>query len=341
MEVKNNIFTKIRNKYYEKQADRNTGFNRGQMVYSAATIPTSVASIGAIAAMRKASVISKADSVELSKAVQQGLKDSNLAEKGVKVFKMQEIALPKQAKDFVNLFTKDNFSKKDKKALKALAEEMRNNPLMKKLLGNNQNVDLSESVKKGANAIQFKFGLNAGYLPKANKIITPSHHLQTSVFHEMGHALNANGNKLLKGLQKVRPLALIAPAIILTASLLNKRKTTDTPKENDNAIQKGADFVKKNAAGLTALSMLPIVLEEGIATLRGQGIAKNLVKNGNLSKEILKKVKLTNLGGFASYALTLVGTALAVKTAITVKDKIQAKHEAKYAEKLNKANNNK
>ena len=341
MEVKNNIFTKIRNKYYEKQADRNTGFNRGQMVYSAATIPTSVASIGAIAAMRKASVISKADSVELSKAVQQGLKDSNLAEKGVKVFKMQEIALPKKAQDLVNLFKNDLFTKKDKKALKALAEEMRNNPLMKKLLGNNQNVDLSESVKKGINAIQFKLGLNAGYLPKANKIITPSHHLQTSVFHEMGHALNANGNKLLKGLQKVRPLALIAPAIILTASLLNKRKTTDTPKENDNAIQKGADFVKKNAAGLTALSMLPIVLEEGIATLRGQGIAKNLVKNGNLSKEILKKVKLTNLGGFASYALTLVGTALAVKTAITVKDKIQAKHEAKYADKLNQANNNK
>ena len=345
MEVKNNIFTKIRNKYYEKQADRNTGFNRGQLVYSAATTPVGIASLGSMFAMRKVSEISKADSIELSKAVQKGLKDSGLAEKGVKVFKIQERALPKNMDSYTDfladhLFGLD-FGKKDKKALNALAEEIKSNKKIQQLTKRIENFDLKKAAKGTPMAMQYKLGLNAGFLPHANKIITPSNHLQTSVFHEMGHALNANGNKLLKNLQKVRPVAMVLPAVILMVSLLNKRKTTDAPKENDKAMQKGADFVKKNAAGLTVLSMLPMVLEEGLATLRGQGIAKNLVKSGDLSKEILKKVKLTNLGGFASYALMLIGTALGVKAAITVKDKIQAKHEAKYTEKLNKANNNK
>lgn len=336
MDVKNNVIQNIKDKYYQRQAKKNKGVLAGQTVASLASTPASLLGLASLAGMRKVSTISQADSVELSKAVQKGLKDSGLYEKGVRVFKMKEIPLPKKMESLVESFVSDSiYGKKDKKALDALAQEFANCGVMKKLKKVIPDLDVKDGIKSNPNAIQYKFGLNAGFLPKANKIITPSKHLQTSVFHEMGHALNANGGKLLKGLQKVRPVAMLAPAVILLVSLLNKRKTTDAPQQGDNAIQKGADFVKKNAAGLTALSMLPMLLEEGLASLRGQGIAKNLVKSGDLSKALLKKVRLTNLGGFASYALAVVGTALAAKAAIVVKDKIQAKHEAKVAEKLN------
>ena len=339
MDVKNNVIQNIKDKYYQRQAKKNKGFVAAQTASSLVSLPVSALSIASLAGMRKISEISQADSVELSKAVQKGLKDSGLYDKGVKVFKMKEIPLPKTMEDITKFLTSGvEYGKKDKKALEALATELCSGATMKKLKKLMPDFDIKDVIKLNPNALQFKLGINAGFLPKANKIVTPSKHLQTSVFHEMGHALNANGGKLLKALQKARPVAMIVPTVILLVSLLNKRKTTDAPQAGDNAIQKGADFVKKNAAGLTALSMLPMLLEEGIASLRGQGIAKNLVKSGDLSKALLKKVRLTNLGGFASYALAVVGAALAAKTAVVVKDKIQAKHEAKVAEKLN--NNN-
>ena len=43
------------------------------------------------------------------------------------------------------------------------------------------------------------------------------------------------------------------------------------------------------------LSFMPMVAEEEIASLRGQKVAKKLVNNGNLSKELFKKLSLQTL----------------------------------------------
>ena len=318
---------------------RNKGIIRASCIPMAITTPASVASIKLINIMKKVSNISKGDSIELSKAVQKGLHETGLYDKGVRVYKIKENpTLSEFMKKIIELVKKfitkkvdknsisetetlvknlTKYDRKDLKALNAITEEVRGN----------------EEIAK-FQALIFKEGANACYLPHANKIITPDKSLQTSVFHEMGHALNNNGGMLLKVLQKARPLAKITPAIILLIALLNKRKTTDKPKENDSKLQKGADFVKKNAGILTGLSFVPMILEEGIASLRGQKIAKNLIKTGELSKELFKKVKLTNLCGFASYALAGIIGYIGAKLAVKVKDKIQAEYETKKYNKI-------
>lgn len=84
------------------------------------------------------------------------------------------------------------------------------------------------------------------------------------------------------------------------------------------------------------LSFMPMVAEEEIASLRGQKVAKKLVNNGNLSKELFKKIKLTNLSGFATYALTAIATGVGTYLAVKAKDSIQAKYKQKKIEKFQK-----
>ena len=333
---------------------RNKGIIRAAYVPALVGIPAGVISCNALEFMKKTSTISKADSVELSKAVQEGLKQTGLYDKGVRVYKIKENPVLSNAiksykeflsslfegkadmeslEDFSEIFKNIfKYDKKDKKALGAITEELKSNKKvarLEKILG--QNI-AEESAK--FQALMFKEGSNACYLPHANKIITPDKTLQTSVFHEIGHALNNNGGIILKGLQKCRPLAKTIPSVVLLISLFNKRKTTDKPQENDSKIQKGADFVKKNAGIIAGLSFLPMVLEEGIASLRGQKVAKNLVKDNILSKDLFKKIKLTNLGGFSTYALAAVIAGIGTHLAIKVKDNIQAKYEEKKMQKF-------
>ena len=334
---------------------RNRGVIRASYVPAIASIPVGYINGAALKFMKKTSTITPKDSVELSKAVQEGLKQTGLYEKGVRVYKIKEnptiLELIKKSKKMISdmISGKNNFEcmeefiqtskdvlkydRKDYKALNAIAEQLRSNKRFARL--ENTTKGITDILAK-YQALMFKEGINACYLPKANKIITPNKSLQTSVFHEMGHALNNNGGILLKSMQKCRPLAKIMPSVILLISLLNKRKTTDKPQENDTKIQKGADFIKKNAGTLTMLSFMPMVAEEGIASLRGQKVAKKLVNNGNLSKELFKKIKLTNLGGFTTYALTAIATGIGAYLAVKAKDSIQAKYEQKKIEKFQK-----
>ena len=311
---------------------KNKGFLRGQITKSLITLSSQFASFGMISLMKKSSVISKDEYKQLNKAAQKGLRGSGLYKKGVRIHKVQEISFPKSIQEFKKI-SPIKFIKKDEKAIAAMTQELEASKLIK-LIFKSQKADektIAERLTMMAKSklTQFKLGINACYLPNTNKIILPDKSLQTSVFHEMGHALNSNGNILLKGLQKCRPLATFLPPYILLISLLNKRKTTEETSVRDSKAQKSADFVKRNAGKLTALSIAPMIIEEGLASLRGQNIAKKLVKSGDLSKELFKKVKLTNLCGFSSYMLLLLTSAIATKCAINKKDKIQENYEQK------------
>ena len=325
---------------------RNKGFFRSQYAAGLLALPASAVNFGIIGGMRKVSQLSKEDTAQLTHAARKGLHESGLYEKGVRTYKINEISLVQTLKKIYKSPAKAldilfKVNKKDNPALNVIKEELRSGKRYKNVLKKHGS-DIAELYAENsakAGSLMYKFGLNAGYFPHANKIITPNKSLQTSVFHEMGHALNNNGGIILKSLQKMRPVSTFAPAVILLMSLLNKRKTTDETNKNDSAMQKGADFVKRNAGKLTALSFLPMVAEEGIASLRGQGIAKKLVKEGTLSKDLFKKIKLTNLGGFSTYALAAAVAVVTTKLAISIKDKIQAKYEAKQKAKFEAKNN--
>ena len=336
---------------------KNKGYIRASYAQSIAAIPASIASVGIVKAMTKVSELAPKDTAQLRKATQTGLKDTGLYDKGVRAYTIhQNPILPKIKETLTthvnNIVAKKEtfdemldtiipesekilkFNRKDYKALNAIETEVKSTKRftrLTKMLGEEAGKTIA-SVGAKVNALIFKEGKNACFLPNANKIITPDKSLQTSIFHEMGHALNYNGGGFLKILQKARPAAMILPTIILTDALLNQRKTTDEKLENNsvkNRVQNFRDGVKKHAGLLTGLAMLPLVAEEGIASLRGQGVAKKLVQNGQLSKNIYNKIKLTNLGGFASYALAAISAVATAKFAIKVKDNIQAKYEAK------------
>ena len=341
--------------------------NKGALAgFAASTLVSGVVSYpqkGALEFAKKTSKLSKKDSVELSKAMQKSLKDSGLAEKGVKIFnvqetnglggyfktifkKSQELVKKIENKDFKNIlkdfYTVDKdfleIDKKDKRAFEALKEEVASKGVVKHI--EKRSKDVADGIKNlGAQSMMtiFQNGANACYLPGANKIILPSKSLRTSVFHEMGHALNANGNVILKCLQKSRNLTRGIPGLVLLISLLNKRPQGSEKVDTSTVkgkIQNVSDKIKNNAGLITALSMAPMVFEEGLASLRGQGIAKNLLKEGMLSKELLKKIKMGNLAGFTSYALALVGAVAATEVAIKVKDGIQKRHEDKIIQKM-------
>lgn len=174
----------------------------------------------------------------------------------------------------------------------------------------------------------FKTGKNAAFDTVAKQIIMPNKSHQSSVFHEIGHALNQNS--VLKYLQNMRPYAPAAAEMFLFAALLAPRKKDGEDGKHYNKIEKLESKIKNNIGKLTLLAGLPIVLEEGIASLKGNKIAKNLTKEGYLSKDLLKKVYSGNLKGFSTYALVyMLANVVAAKVAIAVKDKIQDNYAKK------------
>lgn len=376
LSVSQNLSLKHQQRPPKEPKIKNKGDIKAQYCASLVAMPVAVANFGIKQGMKKISEVSTEDSAQLIKSARKGLKDSGLYEQGAGIYKMNEVSakeiFPVVKKVVKNVFSGNfdavegnikelekslKYGKKDYRAINAFWKDnkkQQENSLSFKLFFKNKNTEAANNSKLnefGENlgkevgkaigkvkTLSFKLGENACCLIETKKIIIPDKHLQTSVFHEMGHALNSNG--ILKGFQKCRPLASILPAFILFAALANKRKVNDETYADDSKLQKGKDFIKRNAGKLTFLSMMPMVAEEGIASLRGQKIAKNLVKSGDLTKNLFRKIKLTNLCGFSTYLLGAAAATATVKAAISIKDKTQAKYEAKqmakYEAKLQK-----
>lgn len=102
-------------------------------------------------------------------------------------------------------------------------------------------------------------------------------------------------------------------------------KTKKAPGEKtENQIGKATNFVKNNAGKLTFLAWLPTVVEEGLATFKGNKAAKQL-----LDSDLAKKVAKTNALGFSTYLLSAVLSSVGIYAAKKVKDKIAAPKEIK------------
>ena len=161
---------------------------------------------------------------------------------------------------------------------------------------------------------QTDLGVNAFFAPLSKKIVMPDKSLGLAFFHEAGHAINANLSKFGKVLQKCRPLAALAIPIALIGLCKTKKAPNEEPK---GIIDKVTTFIKNNAGKLTFASFMPIVLEEGLASIHAQKMAKSL-----LSPELAKKVAKTNAWGFATYAGLAVLAGLGSWLGVKVKDAI-------------------
>lgn len=168
-----------------------------------------------------------------------------------------------------------------------------------------------------ANSTQMQAGQNAFYTFKSKKVVLPEKGLSLAGFHEIGHAMNANLSHVGKALQKCRALSYLAIPIALIALYKTKKAEGEEPK---NKFDKVTTFIKNNAGKLTFAAFLPTVIEEGLATLKGNKIAKQL-----LSPDLAKKVAKTNTIGFLSYVSLAAFSGLGVYLGVKVKDLIASR----------------
>lgn len=221
---------------------------------------------------------------QIEKGVKQVLeKDTDLAKKGVSILKYSP-----ETKDEINSILKseaDTFAKFTPKIHKdAMVEEA------------------AEAISTGSNAI---------YARANKKIVLPAEKLSISVFHEVGHASN-NFGRIGNTLMKSRSLAILSFPLFLVALLKSKK----SPDENSEGfIDKTTDFIKNNIGKLSFLTCLPILAEEGLASVKGVKFAKKV-----LDPKLLDKVKTDCKAGFLSYLITFATVSAASALAVKIKD---------------------
>lgn len=161
------------------------------------------------------------------------------------------------------------------------------------------------------------------------KTIYTSKDTRLSLFHEMGHAYNHNKTVFAKFLQKYRYLHMKIPIPISIAAILLPDFARYRTKQNNDINSKESAFDKlvkcehcfiKASPLIVFASFLPMIVEEGLASLQGQKFAKKV-----LNKDMLKKVKRTNLLGFYSYLFLGTFVASILWASLKIKNIIQDK----------------
>ncbi len=243
--------------------------------------------------------LTKDEFCELQKGITKAFNESGLAKKGVEILRAGENNMEETAE--------------------AVAKEY-SRGILKHVI--------PENIRKFVGGIYsriFTEGGNAAYLDSAKKIVIPEDKLQLAFFHEAGHALNANMNSITKVLQYSRVLGLLVLPISLIALFKNKKEEGE---ESNGFLDKATDFVKNNAGKLTFATFVPMLIEEGLATLKGNKMAQNV-----LSADLAKKVAKTNAYGFASYMILAALSSLGIHLATKVRDKVVSGEKEKNTNK--------
>ena len=161
-------------------------------------------------------------------------------------------------------------------------------------------------------------GDNAFYASASKKIVLPKNNLALCVFHEMGHAANHNLSTIGRLLQKSRFSFFGFPILSIPILFIAICKTKKAPKESPKGtFDKITNFIKYNAGKLTFLTFMPILLEEAMASIKGNGYAKKF-----LSTELAQKVSKTNRLAYLTYFGSTLACSSGVYLAVKVKDLI-------------------
>ena len=281
------------------------GVALGGVVKGAVSLPIQIISPKIMKQMQKiGNNLSQDEFKVVVDAAEKAFNNSGLAKKGVEIIKA-------------------NGENADEVA-KIMAQEFNGNFIMKRLP--NSIKDFLGSIIGG----MVSNGENAFYATQSKKVVLSGEKtLSLASFHELGHATNANLSKIGKVLQKSRSLQMLALPIALIALFKTKKQECQEPK---GAVDKATTFVKNNAGKLTFATFIPMLLEEGMATLKGNAHAKKL-----LSPDLAKKVFKSNALGFATYLGMATLTSLGIFAGVKVKDAITDNNIAKKNAKATQA----
>ncbi len=155
-----------------------------------------------------------------------------------------------------------------------------------------------------------KAGLNAFYKPAEKTIHINKDKICIAGFHEIGHAMNHLQSKFGKALQKMRGIGYTVSGIMGMIALISNRK----PRDEKRGVM---SFLQDNCAKITFISMLPLVIEEALATHKGLKLAK---QSG------MKALEMKHLKKFYGKALlTYIGRTLVTTAGVWVTNKIMDK----------------
>lgn len=273
------------------------GIAAGIATQSIITIGTSPIGITSLNKLKQISDLPIDEFKQVDVTLDKALKDTGLSKKGVTIKKVPAV----EAKSFLE-------------KVKGLTDPVQ---------GTKQGVNAYYSPDtKGTIIDEIK-----KFIPKeqaeammSKTIYRPEKNLSLAIFHEIGHAANNQLSKVGKTLQKCRPLSMFAPFVILLIGLCKTKKMpNEKPKSTTDKIN---TFIKNNAGKLTFLALVPMLIEEAMASIKGYKFAKQ----AGLSKDLLAKVAKTNkIAYLGCYLTSAVFGSIGIALAIKVKDAIAHK----------------
>lgn len=287
----------------EKKVKKTKNVKESFAAYGAsavAPIATLPVSLLAVNGMQKAGNALSADQVEIVKnSAEKMLQETGLAKKGVSINRIAP-----GASGFGDL----------------LDEVFGKSKLMKSFLEMANPVYATENGKNAFFTDKAILGLC-----DANSVVLPESKLQLTAFHELGHALNYNMSKFGKMMQKMRAPGMAVAAYLAIFAAFSKESKPEEGQELGKG-KKVKNFVRKHAGIFAFGAMMPTLIEEAMASVKGTKWA-----NQNMAKDLAKKVGKTNAVAYVSYLAAAAGMALAAFAARKVKDSLVAKKEAKLA----------
>ena len=192
--------------------------------------------------------------------------------------------------------------------------------LADKLFGSD---DIESTLHNINDYIALKFADNALFSTSTNSILVPDSKINTPFFHELGHSINYNlkkGGKFLSNLSRIN----YDLAILLGVSAILLPSQKDKEKKN-----KPIEFLQNNAGKLAFLATTPLLLEEGLASIRGLKVAKPY-----LDKIDYKKFKTSYLNAFMGYFTNACFVAGAAFAGLKIKNLIMDKMKEKLQKPL-------
>ena len=240
--------------------------------------------------------IPKEDNDIFIRSAQKAFEGSNIKAQGVKILNVDNSNFKAEATRLIK--EKNKKHKTDTEGY----------PWLEKLF-KKQDKKLFKQIKEIGN------GKNACYAPWTKEVLLNEDKMAFSIFHEIGHAINHNGTGIKHFLNKSRNIFALAAPVFLAIGLLKRKQKND----NSNEIKKPGlgDFIKKHCGLLVGLCLIPKVAEEGLASLNGQKMAKDV-----LNKDLYKKLVKLNTKAWGSYVLGAALTAGLAQLAVYIKDRI-------------------
>lgn len=164
-------------------------------------------------------------------------------------------------------------------------------------------------------------GENAFFVPAKNIVVCNFNKFGSPVFHEIGHKMNSQSkNIFVQFLRKTRrPLATLGTiGVSVIAMTKNPKEKREKPK---NVFDKALNFVKDNCGLVATAMMLPLTIEEILASIKGGKIAKKAGVQGDLLKKVQKAHKIS----MASYTAGAIATGVALFLTSKLRDFVYSK----------------